>query len=374
MIIDSHAHIFQHWAGPCGHPSREIHWKYIQKNVTRPAARVRRMRDRAETDAGGLFRPGENGWSGLRDDVAFRVGLYGRLEYTVDGEDYCVQYMPVSMVQYECPPELMLAHMDYAGIDHCVLQAGPSYGRMNDYNALAQRQYPDRFTGLAHVDEAVADTPAEMAELERAVHRLGLRGLYYNVESFARYDFRWHFADRRFDAFWERVAALDVPVFFEASAAPDYDEASYVAMMARLDGLLTRFPAMRWLLVTGPPARFFASGREWRFPDPVARALGRENLQIELCFPIAWGGIWDYPYPEAQALIRGLRDRFGAGKLVWGSDMPNVERFCTYRQCLEYVRRYCDFLSAAEKDRILGGNAAELCRIGDATAGPGASP
>jgi hypothetical protein len=40
--------------------------------------------------------------------------------------------------------------------------------------------------------------------------------------------------------------------------------------------------------------------------------------------------------------------------------MPNVERFCTYRQSLDYVRNYCSFLTAAEKERVLGANAAEL--------------
>ncbi len=40
--------------------------------------------------------------------------------------------------------------------------------------------------------------------------------------------------------------------------------------------------------------------------------------------------------------------------------MPNVERFCTSRQCVDYVRRHSPFLSAAEKDMILGGNAAGL--------------
>jgi predicted TIM-barrel fold metal-dependent hydrolase len=55
--------------------------------------------------------------------------------------------------------------------------------------------------------------------------------------------------------------------------------------------------------------------------------------------------------------------RFGAEKLMWGSDMPNVERFCTYRQSLEYLRRYCDFLPASDMDRILGDNAARLYRI-----------
>ena len=77
-------------------------------------------------------------------------------------------------------------------------------------------------------------------------------------------------------------------------------------------------------------------------------------------FPITWGGVWDYPYPEAQALIRGMRDLFGASRLVWGSDMPNVERFCTYKQCVDYVRRHCEFLTASEKERILGANVAEL--------------
>jgi predicted TIM-barrel fold metal-dependent hydrolase len=80
-------------------------------------------------------------------------------------------------------------------------------------------------------------------------------------------------------------------------------------------------------------------------------------------FPINLGGLWDYPYPEAQTLIRGLRDKFGVEKLIWGSDMPNVERFCTYRQSLDYVRRYCSFLSEEEKEKILGTNLMDLCRI-----------
>ena len=58
-----------------------------------------------------------------------------------------------------------------------------------------------------------------------------------------------------------------------------------------------------------------------------------------------------------------MRDVFGATKLVWGSDMPNVERFCTYRQCVDYVRRHCTFLSASEKDAILGVNIARLMGI-----------
>ena len=49
---------------------------------------------------------------------------------------------------------------------------------------------------------------------------------------------------------------------------------------------------------------------------------------------------------------------------MWGSDMPNVERFCTYRQSLDYVRQYCPFLTAREKDLILGDTCAAFYGIG----------
>ena len=43
--------------------------------------------------------------------------------------------------------------------------------------------------------------------------------------------------------------------------------------------------------------------------------------------------------------------------------MPNVERFCTYRQCLDYVRVHCEFLSGKEKDLILGQNLVDLFQV-----------
>jgi hypothetical protein len=44
--------------------------------------------------------------------------------------------------------------------------------------------------------------------------------------------------------------------------------------------------------------------------------------------------------------------------------MPNVERFCTYRQSVDYVRKHCTFLSASEKDAVLGGNVVQLFGLG----------
>jgi len=45
--------------------------------------------------------------------------------------------------------------------------------------------------------------------------------------------------------------------------------------------------------------------------------------------------------------------------------MPNVERFCTYTQSVDYVRRYCSFLNAEEKDKILGTNLDAMFKISE---------
>jgi predicted TIM-barrel fold metal-dependent hydrolase len=363
MIIDGHAHVFQHFSEASGHPSRAIHFKYMQKVQTRTVARVFRARDGHDVSGSVLFRPSDNSWAGLRD-VDFRIGNYGRLDFTIDGEDYHSQYMPVAMQQIVAPPELMLAQMAYAGVDHCVLQAGWGYGAMNDYNAFAQSQYPDKFSALLNVDEPRAYTDASLKEFDRAHRQLGLKGVYFALDAFARYGFDITFDDARMEAFWSAVDAAQLPVFIEANAIPGYDEPSYIANMVRLGGLMRRHANIQWILVMGPPVGYFAKSGRWEFPEKVMAVYRHDNISLEIMFPITWGRVWDYPYPEAQALIKDMRDKFGASKLVWGSDMPNVERFCTYTQSLDYVRRYCPFLTAGEKDAVLGGNLANLLGLG----------
>ena len=361
MIIDCHAHVFQNWHGPCGHPSIDVHLKYIQKNVTRPAAETFRVRDGMRVKPGLLFRDGDNTWAGLKD-VGFRIGRYGRLEFMHEGEEYAIQYMPVGMQTIESPPEFMIAQMQYAGVDHCILQAGGGYGAMNDYNAFTQAAFPETFTGLLHIDEAMADSAEVLSEADRA-HALGLKGLYYSHD-FSRHGYARNLDHDAFRPFWDRIAAWNFPAFVELSATPSYDRPGYIANLMALDRLMQRYPTVRFVLVMGPPVAHFAASGKWDFPPEVLAAYKRDNLLIEIMFPITWGGVWEYPYPEAQELIRHMRDLFGASKLVWGSDMPNLERFCTYRQCVDYVRKHCPFLTAAEKDAVLGGNAAQLFKLG----------
>jgi predicted TIM-barrel fold metal-dependent hydrolase len=363
MIVDCHAHIFTHWIGACGHPTRDVHNKYLQRMITRTVAATFRTSDWAKADTRALYRQGDAGWSGL-EDVDFRVGRFGQLEFTHEGHDHAIQYMPVGMQEMTAPPELMLAQMMYAGVDHCLLQAGGAYGAMTGMNASAQRQYPARMTGLMHVDEAMAGQPAQLAEIDHAHNALGLGGLYFNVDSLSRHGFPWPLDAPEMEPFWDKLARLGIVLCLELSSGPTYDKAGYMAHIGALRRVLIRHRDLRLHLAMSPPVAYFARNGRYEFPDEVLAVYRHEHAVLEVVFPITYGGVWDYPYPEAQALIQSLRGQLGADRLVWGSDMPNVERFCTYKQSLDYVRRYCPFLTAREKDLILGETCAAFYGIG----------
>ncbi len=54
---------------------------------------------------------------------------------------------------------------------------------------------------------------------------------------------------------------------------------------------------------------------------------------------------------------------------MWGTDMPNVERFCTYRQTLETFTVHCEGLvGSSDIANIVGGTAARLFGLGPALA------
>jgi predicted TIM-barrel fold metal-dependent hydrolase len=60
-------------------------------------------------------------------------------------------------------------------------------------------------------------------------------------------------------------------------------------------------------------------------------------------------------------VIQRQIDLAGASRLAWGSDMPNVERNCTYRQSLEYLPRILSgVVPSNDLDLILGENMARL--------------
>ena len=73
---------------------------------------------------------------------------YGRI--AVGDEE--TQLLPPYNEKTVFTPEMLIANMDWAGVDKAVLLQGPFYGECNSYVLEALNRYPDRLVGAAYFD------------------------------------------------------------------------------------------------------------------------------------------------------------------------------------------------------------------------------
>ena len=346
LIIDSHAHIFPYLGAgkEAGFSSAEEHLYYLQRGTHKHLYQPKRRRsDNAIVHEETLWDPNDPSPNG-RYDVNFRVGEYGRYEWTKDGIDYYIQIMPPSLRNNTAPPGLLKTLMDYAGVDKAVLQCSNGYGRLNEWYSKVLKDFPGLFFPLASVDENKAYEDKEIEVLRNAILKLGLKGLWFraSAKSF----------DHEYDAFWSGVLSLRIPVFMFLFP----DEATFFPLLRRLGEWKERYSELKCVIPQAFPIDLIRKQGKFVIPDDIKKIVLRHSILFELAYPISQGKDEDYPYPTTQAAVKALYDTFGPGKMVWGSDAPNVERYCTYSQSLNYLKDYCDFIPQEDMELILGKN------------------
>ena len=352
MIIDSHVHVFPPMGGPAGFRTTREHMRFVDWLMFHRSA-GRRLDDNTVV-VGREWHKGED-----PEDLNFRGGGYGKFMWTADGVDFTRQYLPPSLAKLASPPELIIAQMDYAGVDRAMIQTGHTYGRLNRYLADAVRKFPDRFWALAMVDEWRVDHPSQLRALDHAINDLGLHALFFSSGNMHRQGGTEMIDDPAFYPFWDRVRELGIPVFWNITSDSAGQE-GYLAEHFAFGRWLERYPEITSIYTHGFPLYRFMANGVVSIPSEAWKPLEAPNVIVEILIPILQGFVWEYPYSEGQQIVREYYERLGPDRLVWGSDLPNVERFCTYKQSLDYLRLHCDFIPADHMARICGENVAEM--------------
>jgi predicted TIM-barrel fold metal-dependent hydrolase len=358
-IIDSHAHVFPFLGESTGFASVEEHLATLQWAVRQHVQPTLRKRDNSRVTEQTLLRLPCVGRSSLTD-VGFRVGKYGRVEWEANGEELYLQYMPPLLADMTSPPELLLALMDHAGVSMAVLHNDSIYGKLNDLFASCTARWPDRFIALANVDVAPNNRGTQCATLDRALDELGHRGLFFKTDDFFMHDFAEDSFGAEYRPFWDHVASRKIPVYWQVTGVPVPSLENTLRIWQGFVGWLAAYPEVPVVLVGGLPWEF--AGRE-KVPDFVRQALHDFPILIEIVYPIQKGGVFRYPFAECREAARFLYEEYGPARIVWGSDAPNVERYCSYRQSHEYLDTY-EFLSDEDRRLILGGNLERLFGLG----------
>ena len=367
MIVDSHAYCFTAPDTLAGHPTVDEHmalWQWGYAEHHQPAFRVG---DRAAGDASLLLEQGEGGEPRLATNRNFRVDHdHERLVWTVDGDDYTKHFLPPNTLEFS--PGHLIAEMDYAGVDWALLHVDAALSKDVAYLADCVRAYPDRLRSMAPVDEWLipTDPTAVIAQATEAIQVHGLHALKIIPTYAYRMAGSESFDEPVWRPFWDAVTKLGVPIFFTLGPSPSATDPvqGFVDELWTLARWMDRYPDVQASITHGFAWRDLIVGEGIVIPDILWGPFrDRPNLSIEVSFPVRIGDLFDYPWPGCRPALEAMVDAIGTDRLLWGTDMPFQNRFCTYRQSREWIELYCSFLDPGQLAALMGGTAARILKI-----------
>ena len=162
------------------------------------------------------------------------------------------------------------------------------------------------------------------------------------------------------------MTQLDVPIFFTLGSRPGAADPrqGFLDEVWTLARWADRYPDVQASITHGFPWRALINGDRIEVPPAMWEPFkDRPNLTIEVSFPVRIGDRFDYPWAVCQPVLGEMVEHIGADRLLWGTDMPFQNRFCTYRQSRDWIERYSTFLGADEMASLMGGTTARILRI-----------
>lgn len=237
--------------------------------------------------------------------------------------------------------ETLLSLNAQAGTDKTVLvQAHSAYKYDNSYTADCAAKYPDRFTSVCILDPTQSDTPDQLTYW---VKQRGMRGL--RLFTTTETEGTWLDDPSTFPV-WERAASLGIPICITA----------LFHQIPRVRTVLERFPKVTVALDHLAIPRL-SVGPPYDSVQPLFELVRFPNLYLKFSSVSLYETRRGKSTPKE--FFTRLIDRFGARRLMWGSNFP-----ATYDRSLkdqfDLARQELSFLPQEDQRWIFGETALTL--------------
>ncbi len=275
---------------------------------------------------------------------------YGRIAIGARAE----QLLPPYSEKTAFTPQMLVANMDWAGVERAVLLQGPFYGECNQYVLEALEQYPERLLGAACFDPWAPRSHVAFAGI--AVQS-GFRALklecseatgWCSLHPEARLD------SPELEWLWGEVEQLKWALVLDLGRV---GSRSYQTGAVR--AIARSHPDLRLVIAHLGQPRPEAEDdlRLWKlWLEQID--LGRlPNVFFDTAALPAYLPGEDFPFPTAARYLRQAIDRIGPAKVLWGTDQPGLLGHLNYPQLVRLARLHTHFLSPREQEMVLGGNA-----------------
>jgi predicted TIM-barrel fold metal-dependent hydrolase len=231
--------------------------------------------------------------------------------------------------------ESLIARMHANGVGRTVIIQVIHYRWDNSYLADVLRRYPRLFRGVCRVNP---EHPAAPDQLSRLTEQ-GFRGVRLSPAAGAQGD--W-IRGPLMPPLWRRCNELRVPMtlLIPVSRLPD------------LVPLIERNPELTVVI-------------DHMADCPVDRPDQLELLLDLARYPrvfVKISHMWSlskqpYPYPDAAQQVRRVWERFGAERLMAGTDWPIAPELVGYPERVALYRDHLSFLPAHDRKQIVSGTA-----------------
>jgi predicted TIM-barrel fold metal-dependent hydrolase len=238
----------------------------------------------------------------------------------------------------DASPETLLKLMAENGIAKTVIIQVIHYRYDNSYLADVLRRYPDKFLGVCRVDPLDPAAPDHLSHLTER----GFQGVRLSPAGDATGD--W-IRGPLMRPLWNRCEFLGVPMTLLAP----------INRMEDIGRLVERHPDLTIVIdhmadcPVDEPEKLSSLLALARFPKVFVKISHTWSLSKQ-----------NYPWLDAQELAKRLHERFGARRLMWGTDWPIAKERASYSQRLTVVRDQMKFLSPEDKGWILSKSVAQV--------------
>lgn len=236
----------------------------------------------------------------------------------------------------------LLSEMTSAGVDRAILVPPSWEGYRNDYALEAAQKYPKQFAVMGKVP---LDDPASRSKLPTWLEQAGMLGFRISFRHSGTHSF---LDDGTADWFWRDCERYNIPVMIFAPFA-----------VKKIGEIAARHPGLR-VIVDHMGLNVQWKGKDLGPGIDVVLGFARmPNVAVKAsCLPCYVDE--GYPYPTLHPHIRRVVEAFGPERVFWGTDLS--QQPCSYRQTVTLFTDELDFLSAKQKEWIMGKGLARWLR------------
>jgi len=228
----------------------------------------------------------------------------------------------------------LLREMKAAQVDRCVLVPPSWEGERNDVCLAAAQKYPDHFAVMGRLDPEAPESRKQVATWRKQPGMLGLRFTMH------RPFLRPLLTEGRIDWLWPEAEKAGVPIMALALHSD----------MHLINQVAQRHPGL-WLTIDHLGLTTGKDDEAFRHLDHVLALAKRPNVAVKVsCLPHYTTD--RYPFRKLHPYLRRVYDTFGPKRMFWGSDLSRLP--CSYRQSLTYLTEEIPWLTASDKEWIMG--------------------